>query len=52
MELLISACEWPVRRESDLTLAEAVQQATTLAASNGRTEVLEYLLDMTEVRTS
>lgn len=49
VEHLVSNCEWPVRRDCDLTLTEALQQATTLAASNGRTEVLEFLLDMAEV---
>ena len=49
VEHLVSACEWPVRRDCDLGLGEALQQAATLAASNGRTEVLEFLLDMAEV---
>ena len=46
---LISSCDWPTRRNNDLTLGEALQQATVMSASNGSIDVLEYLLDMPEV---
>ena len=48
VELIVS-CDWPIRRSSDITLGEALQQATVTAAANGNIEVLEYLLDMSEV---
>ena len=48
VELIVS-CDWQLRRSSDLTLREALQQATVIAASNGNIDVLEYLLDMAEV---
>ena len=41
--------DWPLRRSGDLTLGEALQQATVMAASTGNIDVLEYLLDMSEV---
>lgn len=48
------ACDWIVtgseqKEESDVSLAEAAQQALVAAAAHGHTEVVEYLLDMAEV---
>ena len=48
VELIVS-CDWQLRRANDLTLKEALQQAAVIAASNGNIDVLEYLLDMSEV---
>ena len=48
VELIVS-CDWQLRRSNDLTLKEALQQATVVAASKGNIDVLEYLLDMAEV---
>ena len=46
---LISSCDWPTKRSNGVTLGEALQQATVISASNGNIDVLEYLLDMSEV---
>lgn len=50
------ACDWvptPTgsgeKEESDVSLAEAAQQALVAAAAHGHAEVVEYLLDMAEV---
>ena len=48
VEFLVS-CDWRPLSPQDLDLAEAVQQATVAAASNGRRVVLDFLLDMAEV---
>ena len=48
VELIVS-CDWPSRRSNCLSLGEALQQATVIAAAKGNTEVLDYLLDMSEV---
>ena len=46
---LIAACDWPSKRGNDITLSEALQQSVVMSAAKGKIEVLEYLLDMTEV---
>ncbi|CAH1131521.1 unnamed protein product [Ceutorhynchus assimilis] len=43
------ACDWILRNDNDVELAEAAQQALIAAAGQGHTEIVEYLLDMAEV---
>lgn len=43
------ACDWILKNENDVELAEAAQQALIAAAGQGHTEIVEYLLDMAEV---
>lgn len=43
------ACDWVVKTEEDVELAEAAQQALIAAAGQGHVEIIEYLLDMAEV---
>lgn len=43
------ACDWVVKTEEDVELAEAAQQALIAAAGQGHVEIVEYLLDMAEV---
>ncbi|KAL0269173.1 UNVERIFIED_CONTAM: hypothetical protein PYX00_006985 [Menopon gallinae] len=44
------ACDWVVTRPEDVELGEAAQQALIAAAGQGHSEIVEYLLDMAEVR--
>lgn len=44
------ACDWLIKGEEDVGLAEAAQQALVAAASQGHVEIVEYLLDMAEVK--
>lgn len=44
------ACDWLVKSEEDVGLAEAAQQALVAAAGQGHVEIVEYLLDMAEVK--
>ena len=48
------SCDWPADGFSDneLTLSEAAQQALIVAAGQGHAQVLEFLLDMAEVRVN
>ncbi|KAK9710641.1 Ankyrin repeats (3 copies) [Popillia japonica] len=43
------ACDWIITTAEDVTLSEAAQQALIAAAGHGHTEIVEYLLDMSEV---
>ncbi|KAL1491596.1 hypothetical protein ABEB36_012169 [Hypothenemus hampei] len=43
------ACDWILKCDTDVELAEAAQQALIAAAGQGHTEIVEYLLDMAEV---
>ena len=47
---LVSNCEWTTDAVLDLGLNEAVQQAMVAAAHHGHEQVLEFLLDMSEVK--
>ena len=47
---LVTNCEWTTDAVLDLGLNEAVQQATVAAASSGHDQILEFLLDMSEVK--
>ncbi|XP_040580988.1 protein TANC2 isoform X3 [Lepeophtheirus salmonis] len=49
IEVLI---EYDWDNDHDLTLAEAAQQAMVMAASRGRTQALEFFLNMAEVRVN
>ena len=44
VELLVS-CDWHCVKKTDLSLKEAAQQATVIAAANGKIEVTIYKLD-------
>ena len=45
------SCDWPADAfDGQLTLAEAAQQALVVASSNAHIQILEFLLDMAEVR--
>lgn len=51
------SCDWPSdgfcsEDAHELTLAEAAQQALIVAAGQGHAQVLEFLLDMAEVRVN
>lgn len=51
------SCDWPSEGfcndgERELSLAEAAQQALIVAAGQGHSQVLEFLLDMAEVRVN
>ena len=51
------SCDWPAEGfcedgERELTLALAAQQALIVAAGQGHAQVLEFLLDMAEVRVN
>jgi ankyrin repeat protein len=48
------SCDWPADGFSDneLTLSEAAQQALIVTAGQGHAQVLEFLLDMAEVRVN
>ena len=48
VEYLVS-CDWVKHQEQDLELAEAAQQAAVAAAYEGHADILEFLLDMSEV---
>ena len=48
VEYLVS-CDWNCTKQNDLSLKEASQQALVAAAASGQAQVLEYLLDMSEV---
>lgn len=43
------ACDWIINSD-DVELAEAAQQALVAASGQGHTEIVEYLLDMSEVK--
>lgn len=43
------ACDWVVTSSEEVELAEAAQQALVAASAQGHIEVVEYLLDMSEV---
>ena len=43
------SCDWVTDAINDLGLAEAAQQAMVVAAEKGHEQVLEFLLDMSEV---
>lgn len=43
------ACDWILKTENDVELADAAQQALIAASGQGHTEIVEYLLDMAEV---
>ena len=47
---MVSNCEWNTDQVLDLGLNEAVQQAMVAAADKGHEQVLEFLLDMSEVK--
>ncbi|XP_021931745.1 protein TANC2 isoform X1 [Zootermopsis nevadensis] len=45
------ACDWVLRNpDTEVELGEAAQQALVAAAAQGHTEIVEYLLDMAEVK--
>ncbi|XP_067012508.1 protein TANC2 isoform X2 [Anabrus simplex] len=45
------ACDWVLRSpEQEVELGEAAQQALVAAAAQGHVEIVEYLLDMAEVK--
>lgn len=47
------SCDWPTESfNGELTLAEAAQQALILASEQAHVQVLEFLLDMAEVRVN
>ena len=48
VEFLVS-CDWIADEGQDLELAEAAQQAVVVAAYEGHVDILEFLLDMSEV---
>ena len=48
VEYLVS-CDWNCTKQNDLCLKEASQQSLVAAAASGQVQVLEYLLDMSEV---
>ncbi len=43
-------CDWIATSEQDLELVEATQQAAAVAAYTGNDVILEFLLDMSEVK--
>ncbi|KRT83725.1 Ankyrin repeat-containing protein, partial [Oryctes borbonicus] len=43
------ACDWIITNAEDVSLPEAAQQALIAAAGHGHAEIVEYLLDMSEV---
>ncbi|XP_059092196.1 protein TANC2-like isoform X3 [Tigriopus californicus] len=44
------SCDWVTDSVNDLGLAEAAQQAMVISAEKGHEQVLEFLLDMAEVK--
>jgi ankyrin repeat protein len=47
------SCDWPTDGfDGELSLAEAAQQALIVAAGQGHAQILEFLLDMAEVRVN
>ncbi|XP_044740746.1 protein TANC2 isoform X2 [Chrysoperla carnea] len=47
------ACDWIIQDpERDVELTEAAQQALTASAAQGHVEIVEYLLDMSEVNAN
>lgn len=47
------ACDWLIKdAERDIELPEAAQQALTASAAQGHVEIVEYLLDMSEVNAN
>ena len=46
---LLVNCDWITDEVNDLSLSEAAQQAAVGAAKAGHEQILEFLLDMTEV---
>ena len=46
---LVSNCEWCTDAVNDLGLCEGAQQAMVVAAAAGHDQVVEFLLDMSEV---
>ena len=46
------SCDWTTDAVNDLGLGEAAQQAMVAAAQGGHDQILEYLLDMSEVNVN
>ena len=49
VEYLVS-CDWVTMMPQDLLLSEACQQAAVTAAYHGHSDILEFMLDMAEVK--